>query len=156
MDAGEVGREDELVAQVVHDLQQAEDKEVGDALGLGARTTAEKWKSWEVDFKCARHWIRGPSVCFIHFTENSCVGVKIDKIYFFINSQYFPFFVIKRGHFITYTILFMCYKHSSLQQESKNEVKTMFGRVDLSQWLHTWKNRKAKKCNFWCFFNFFY
>ncbi len=86
MDAGKVGREDELVAQVVHDLQQAEDKEVGDALGLRARTSTEKWKSWEVDFKCARHRVRGPSVCFIHFTENSCVGVKIAKIYFINNS----------------------------------------------------------------------
>ena len=54
VDAGEVRREDELVAQVVHDLQQAEDEEVGDAFGLGARTAAEKWKRWEVDFECAR------------------------------------------------------------------------------------------------------
>ena len=42
MDAGEVGGEDELVAEVVHRLKQPQDEQVLEAVGLGAGAVAEE------------------------------------------------------------------------------------------------------------------
>jgi hypothetical protein len=42
VNAGEVGGEDELVPEAVHHLQKAEDKEVAEAIGLGAENNFKK------------------------------------------------------------------------------------------------------------------
>ena len=41
-------------------------------------------------------------------------GVNPSKLFFLRYRLLFPFFAIKLGHFIDNSIVFICYKHSSL------------------------------------------
>ena len=59
MDAGEVGGEDELVAEVVHRLQQPQDEQVLEAVGLGAGAVAEER---DLELEASGDPILGPGI----------------------------------------------------------------------------------------------
>ena len=59
MDAGEVRGQDELVAEVVHRLQQPEDEQVLEAVSLGARTLAEER---DLELEAPGHPVLGPGI----------------------------------------------------------------------------------------------
>ncbi len=67
MNAWQVGREDELVSEVVHDLQHAKDEEVGHVSGLGTRVVVDAdWKWRKVKFRSFLDF----TIYFAHFTKN--------------------------------------------------------------------------------------
>jgi hypothetical protein len=88
VNAGQVGRQDEVVAQVVHHLQQPDHEEVPYALALRRTgSVSDAWKSWEIEFECSRLWIVRPGIHFAHFAENM---LKLLEMHEITKKQFFP------------------------------------------------------------------